>query len=66
MVVEKLPEINPPSGGVPGQVLLAIPVSESQQRWNIGVNRVTEGLSRVSVSRLNIAGRGAPGVAPPD
>ena len=32
MVVEKLPEINPPSGRVSGQGLLAAPILESQWR----------------------------------
>src|SRR4051812_2313917 len=36
MVVEKLPEINPPSGRVPGQGLLAAPILKSRWRRNIG------------------------------
>src|SRR4051812_11284192 len=36
MVVEKLPEVNPPSGRVPGQGLLAAPILESQRRRNRG------------------------------
>ncbi|KAE8789208.1 GDSL esterase/lipase [Hordeum vulgare] len=32
MVVEKLPEVNPPSGRVPGRGLLALPISEAL-RW---------------------------------
>ena len=51
MVMEKPPEVNPPSSSVPGRVLLAIPRSESLQRWNSGRNRVTGLSSRVSVSR---------------
>src|SRR4051812_898616 len=50
MVVEKLREINPPSDRVPGQVRLAIPILESQRRWNSGENRVMEGLLRVFVA----------------
>src|SRR4051812_6990422 len=34
MVVEKLPEVNPPSGRVPGQVLLEAQILESQRRRN--------------------------------
>src|SRR3954468_13565320 len=34
MVVEKLPEVNPPSGRVPGQGLLAAPILESRWRRN--------------------------------
>ncbi|KAE8782837.1 hypothetical protein D1007_43780 [Hordeum vulgare] len=36
MVVEKLPEVNPTFGRVPGRGLLALPISESLQRWNGG------------------------------
>ena len=48
MVVEKLPEINPPSGNVPGRGLLAIPILESLRQWNSGENRDTGSLFRVS------------------
>ena len=50
MVMERPPKVNPPSGRVPGQVLLAIPRSESLWRRNSGRNRVTGLSSRVSVS----------------
>src|SRR4051812_27905676 len=36
MVVEKLPEVNPPSSRVPGQGLLAAPILEAQRPWNRG------------------------------
>ena len=36
MVVEKLPEVNPPSGRVPGQGLLAAPILKRRQRQNRG------------------------------
>ncbi|KAE8803940.1 hypothetical protein D1007_20094 [Hordeum vulgare] len=36
MVVEKLPEVNPPSGRVPGRGLLALPMSEALRRRNDG------------------------------
>ncbi|KAE8812160.1 hypothetical protein D1007_11005 [Hordeum vulgare] len=32
MVVEKLPEVNPPSDRVPGRGLLTLPISEALQR----------------------------------
>jgi len=50
MVVEKLPEINPPSGRVPGRGLLAIPILESLRRRNSGENRDAGSLFRVSAS----------------
>ena len=50
MVMERPPEVNSPSGRVPGQLLLAIPRSESRRRRNSGRNRVTGNSSRVSVS----------------
>ena len=36
MVVEKLPEVNPPSGRVPGRGLLTLPISEALRRRNDG------------------------------
>ena len=36
MVVEKLPEVSPPSGKVPARGLLALPISEVLQLWNGG------------------------------
>ncbi|KAE8782652.1 hypothetical protein D1007_43918 [Hordeum vulgare] len=36
MVVEKLPEVNPPSGRVPGRGLLTLPISEALRRRNGG------------------------------
>src|SRR4051812_8250109 len=47
MVVEKLPEINPPSGRVPGQVRLVISICELQRRRNSGENCETEDRLRV-------------------
>ena len=40
MVMERPPEVNPPSGRVPGQVLQAIPRSESRWRKNRGSFRM--------------------------
>ena len=48
LVVEKLPEIDPPSGRVSGQGLLAIPISGSRRRRNSGEIRDTGFLRRVS------------------
>src|ERR1043165_4733694 len=36
MVVDKLPEVNPPSGRVPGRGLLVLPILEARRRWNRG------------------------------
>src|SRR3954462_6691947 len=36
MVVEKLPEVDPPSGRVLGRGLLALPILEAQRRRNRG------------------------------
>ncbi|KAE8779595.1 hypothetical protein D1007_47387 [Hordeum vulgare] len=36
MAVEKLPEVNPPSGRVPGGGLLTLPISEALRRQNDG------------------------------
>src|SRR3954462_13818684 len=36
MVEEKLPEVNPPSGRVPGRGLLALPILEARWRRNRG------------------------------
>ena len=47
MVIEGPPEINPPSGRVPGQELLRNPISESWRRWNSRVFRKKESSSRV-------------------
>ena len=51
MVMEKPPEVNPPSGRVPGQLLLVIPRSESLRRQDSGRNRVTGLLPRVFRAR---------------
>src|SRR4051812_34924529 len=51
MVLKRPLEVNPPSGRVSGQVLLAIRRSESRRRRNSGRNRVAGHSSRVSVPR---------------
>ena len=70
MAMEKLPEVNPPSGRVPGQRLLAAPILKQWRRRNREDIKKKGSLSRVSVTgakyRRKGAARGAPGVqAPP-
>ena len=36
MVEEKLPEVDPPSGRVPGRVLMVLPILEARRRRNRG------------------------------
>src|SRR4051794_26926814 len=47
MVVEKLPEVNPPSGRVPGRVILALLFLQARRRRNRGENRDAGKLPRV-------------------
>ena len=64
MVVERPPEVNPPSGRVPGQVLHAIPRSESWRQRNNGSFCVT-GLSfGVSRTRAKYSPKGDLGGGP--
>jgi len=51
MVVERLPEVIPPSGRVPGRGLLMLPILEALRRRNRGENRDAGFLSRVSGMR---------------
>src|SRR4051812_40885230 len=64
MVVERLSEVNPPSGGVPGRGLLALPIFEARRRQNKEVIRNAGFSSRVSVSRGRNRPKGAPEVGP--
>ncbi|KAE8819510.1 hypothetical protein D1007_02493 [Hordeum vulgare] len=48
MVVEKLPDVNPPSDRVPGRGLLALPISEALRRRNGGEIRDSGSIFRVS------------------
>ena len=48
MAVEKLPEVNPPSGRVPGRGLLTLPISEALWRQNDGEIRDSRKSARVS------------------
>ena len=59
MVMERPPEVNPPSGRVPGQVLQAIPRSESRRRWNSRDFRVTGFSSRVFGTRAKYMPKGS-------
>src|SRR3954469_11682078 len=65
MVMERPPEVNPPSGRVSGQLLLAIPRSESRRRQNSGRNRVTGLLSRVFGARGKYRPKGSLRGVPP-
>src|ERR1041385_5100836 len=51
MVVERLPEVNPPFGRVPGRGLLALPIFVAWRRQNREVIRNAGFSSRVSVMR---------------
>src|SRR4051812_38654583 len=70
MAMEGLPEVNPPSGRVPGQRLLAAPILKQRQRRNREEIRKKGSLPRVSATgakyRRKGAARGPPGgQAPP-
>src|SRR4051812_31618620 len=65
IVVEKPPEINPPSGRVPGQVLLAISILGSRRRRNSGEFRDVAIFSGFLSRGVNIGGRRARGEPPP-
>src|ERR1041385_7287189 len=66
MMVEKLPEVNPPSGRVPGRGLLVLPTMEAWRRWNRGKiakkGSVLEGFGGRCKYRRRGAARGPPGV----
>src|SRR4051794_24668152 len=66
MVVEKLPEVNPPSGRVPGRGLLALPILEARRRRNRGEiakkGSVLGGFGTRGKYRRRGAARGPPGV----
>src|SRR3954470_3526846 len=65
MVVEKLPEVVPHSGSVPGRGLLVLPVLEARRRWNRGEiakkGSVPEGFLSRGINRRKGAARGGPG-----
>src|ERR1041385_6307765 len=64
MVVEKLPEVVPPSGMVPGRGVLVLPILEARRRRNRGENRDVGLLSRVSGTGCKYRPKGAPGGGP--
>src|SRR3954463_11376717 len=63
MAMEGLPEVNPPSGRVPGQRLLAAPILKRRRRWNreeIGKKgSIPEGFRMRAKYRRKGAARGA-------
>src|SRR4051812_2237118 len=65
MVVEKLPEVIPPSDSVPGRGLLVLPILEARRRQNRGEiakkGSVPEGFSSRGINRRRGAARGGPG-----
>src|ERR1044071_7903161 len=65
MVVEKLPEVVPPSGRVPGRGLLVLPILEARRRRNRGEiakkGSVFEGFGMRGIYRRRGAARGGPG-----
>src|ERR1041385_2419660 len=62
MVVEKLPEVVPPSGRVPGRGLLVLPILEARQRRNRGEiakkGSLHGGFSSRGINRRRGAARG--------
>ena len=56
MVVEKLPEVNPPSGRMPGSGLLVLLSLEARRRWNREENRD----ARVSPRVFRMRGKNRP------
>ena len=62
--MEGPPEINPPSGRVPGQVHRAVPILESSWQRNRGEDREKKRLPRVSVTGEINRPKGAPGGVP--
>src|SRR4051795_11951003 len=67
MVVEKLPEVVPPSGRVSGRGLLVLPILEARRRRNRGEiakkGSISEGFSSRGINRRREAARGGPGAA---
>src|ERR1041385_6068515 len=65
MVVEKLPEVVPPSDRVPGRGLLVLPILEARRRRNRGEivkkGSVPEGFLSRGINTRRGAARGGPG-----
>src|ERR1041385_1797927 len=66
MVVEKIPEVVPPTGRVPGRGLLVLPILEARRRRNRGeiAKKCSRhgGLSSRGINRRRGVAREAPGV----
>src|SRR3954463_4638956 len=58
MVEERLPEVNPPSGRVPGRGLLALPILEVQRRRNRGETAKKGSVLECFGTRGKYSGRG--------
>ena len=61
MVVDKLSEVNPPSGRVPGQGILAAPLLEARRRQNRGEIAKKGSVLGVLEDEVNIGQRGVRG-----
>src|SRR3954469_24422718 len=54
MVEDKLPEVNPPSGRVPGRGLMALLILEARRRQNRGkITKKGFGFGRIPSRRIN-------------
>ena len=62
MAMEKLPEVNPPSGRVPGQGLLAAPILKWRWRWDIEGIEKKGSTPRVFGARCKYRPKGGQGV----
>ena len=60
MAVEKLPEVNPPFGRVPGRGLLTLPISEALGGGTMEKFAILEVVEGFPLRRLNIGQRRAP------
>src|ERR1041385_5387717 len=64
MMERRLPEVNPPSGRVPGRGLLVLPILEVRRRWNRG-EFVKKGCSLGVFASRGIYGRKGAARGPP-
>src|SRR4051812_29131028 len=60
MAMDGLPEVVPPSGRVPGQLLLAAPILKRRRRWYREENRNKRSKLGVSSTGAKYRPRGAP------
>src|SRR4051812_8958042 len=67
MMVEKLPDVVPPSGRLPRKVLLVLPILEARRRRNRGEiakkGSIPEDFLSWGINRRKGAARGGPGAA---